>query len=262
MKKLHYIKLITLLLLMVLLTPARAQSTLGKDFWVSFLPHHEHVNYNNIANELELVVIGKRPCTGRVTNPNTQWSTTFEVQPGASTIVSIPMEGNYVNNPAGFQEDSDCILNHGLHVVTTDSVSLYASNKKCPYREEYSEATCVLPTQSLGSEYIIQTYPSLQGNAGDLSEFCIVATQNNTLVDITLTDKSACGHYANMPFSVVLQAGQCYQILSASSYLTERDFSGTYIKVRNGKRIAVFAGNNCSSYYLYSENVHCYAPSL
>ena len=254
MKKLHYIKLITLLLLMVLLTPARAQSTLGKDFWVSFLPHGEHINYVNLRNELELVVIGKRPCTGRVTNPNTQWSTTFEVQAGTSTKVSIPIEGNYVNNPAGFQEDSDCILNHGLHVVTTDSVSLYASNKRWDSGQEYSEATCVLPTQSLGSEYIIQTYPSLQGNACDLSEFCIVATQNNTLVDITLTDKSAYGHYANMPFSVVLQAGQCYQILSATSYLTDRDFSGTHIKVRNGKRIAVFAGNNCASYYLYFEN--------
>ena len=240
--------------LITLLMPARGQSTLGRDFWVSFLPHGEHINYVNLRNELELVVIGKRPCTGRVTNPNTQWSTTFEVQAGTSTKVSIPIEGNYVNNPAGFQEDSDCILNHGLHVVTTDSVSLYASNKRWDSGQEYSEATCVLPTQSLGSEYIIQTYPSLQGNAYDLSEFCIVATQNNTLVDITLTDKSACGHYANMPFSVVLQAGQCYQILSATSYLTDRDFSGTHIKVRNGKRIAVFAGNNCASYYLYSEN--------
>ena len=244
----------TFLLLMVLLTPARAQSTLGKDFWVSFLPYGEHIiNYNNREHNLVLVVIGKRPCTGRVTNPNTQWSTTFEVQAGTSTKVSIPIEGNYVNNPAGFQEDSDCVLNHGLHVVTTDSVSLYASHKISESGGEASEATCVLPTQSLGSEYIIQTYPSLQGNAGDLSEFCIVATQNNTLVDITLTDKSACGHYANMPFSVVLQAGQCYQILSASSYLTERDFSGTYIKVRNGKRIAVFAGNNSASYYYYSD---------
>lgn len=244
----------TFLLLMVLLTPARAQSTLGKDFWVSFLPYGEHIiNYNNREHNLVLVVIGKRPCTGRVTNPNTQWSTTFEVQAGTSTKVSIPIEGNYVNNPAGFQEDSDCVLNHGLHVVTTDSVSLYASHKISESSGEASEATCVLPTQSLGSEYIIQTYPSLQGNAGDLSEFCIVATQNNTLVDITLTDKSACGHYANMPFSVVLQAGQCYQILSASSYLTERDFSGTYIKVRNGKRIAVFAGNNYASYYYYSD---------
>lgn len=252
MKKLHYIKLITLLLLMVLLTPARAQSTLGKDFWVSFLPYTEHINSFNLEHSLELVVIGKRPCTGRVTNPNTQWSTTFEVQAGTSTKVSIPIEGNYVNNPAGFQEDSDCVLNHGLHVVTTDSVSLYASHKISEFSGEASEATCVLPTPSLGSEYIIQTYPSLEGNAGDLSEFCIVATQNNTLVDITLTDRSACGHYANMPFSVVLQAGQCYQILSATSYLTERDFSGTHIKVRNGKRIAVFAGNNQASYYYYS----------
>ena len=251
--KQHIMKLTLAFALITLLMPAMAQSTLGKDFWVSFLPHHEHVNYNNVANELELVVIGKRPCTGRVTNPNTQWSTTFEVQAGTSTKVSIPIEGNYVNNPAGFQEDSDCVLNHGLHVVTTDSVSLYASHKISESGEESSEATCVLPTPSLGSEYIIQTYPSLQGNAGDLSEFCIVATQNNTLVDITLTDKSACGHYANMPFSVVLQAGQCYQILSATSYLTERDFSGTHIKVRNGKRIAVFAGNNYASYYYYSD---------
>ena len=207
--KQHIIKLTLAYALITLLMPAMAQSTLGKDFWVSFLPHGEHINYNGHRTTLELVVIGKRPCSGRVTNPNTQWSTTFEVQAGTSTKVSIPIEGNYINNPSGFQEDSDCILNHGLHVVTTDSVSLYASNKINYYDEESSEATCVLPTPSLGSEYIIQTYPSLQGNAGDLSEFCIVATQNNTLVDITLTDRSACGHYANMPFSVVLQAGQC-----------------------------------------------------
>ena len=238
--------------LITLLMPAKAQSTLGKDFWVSFLPHGEHIAYSTHGNNLELVVIGKRPCSGRVTNPNTQWSTTFEVQPGASTVVSIPIEGNYINNPAGFQDDSDCILNHGLHVVTTDSVSLYASNKISSLGEENSEATCVLPTQSLGSEYIIQTYPSLKGNASDLSEFCIVATQNNTLVDINLAERSY-GHYANMPFFVVLQAGQCYQILSASSYLTDRDFSGTHIKVRNGKRIAVFAGNNAASYYHYSD---------
>ena len=264
--KQHIIKLTLAYALITLLMPAMAQSTLGKDFWVSFLPHGEHINYNGHGTTLELVVIGKRPCTGWVTNPNTQWSTTFEVQAGTSTKVSIPIEGNYINNPAGFQEDSDCILNQGLHIVTTDSVSLYASNKINYYDEESSEATCVLPTPSLGSEYIIQTYPSLQGNAGDLSEFCIVATQNNTLVDITLTDRSACGHYANMPFSVVLQAGQCYQILSATSYLTERDFSGTHIKVRNGKRIAVFAGNNCASYYLYSYGIvamhHLYEQML
>ena len=87
--KQHIMKLTLAFALITLLMPAMAQSTLGKDFWVSFLPHGEHINYVNLRNELELVVIGKRPCTGRVTNPNTQWSTTFEVQAGTSTKVSI-----------------------------------------------------------------------------------------------------------------------------------------------------------------------------
>ena len=220
-----------------------AQSTVGKDFWVTFLPNYEHVAWNNINNTLELIVTGKRPCSGRVTNPNTHWSTTFEVQSGLSTTVSIPMEGNYQNGSISFEDDSDCILNQGLHIVTTDSVSLYAYNKLDSHYIFCGEATCVLPTQSLGDTYSIQAYPSYQSET-DLSEFSIIAVENNTVVDINLTEQTANGHEPNTPFSVTLQAGQCYQILSASSYVIRRDFSGTHIKARNGKRIAVFAGNN------------------
>ena len=254
-------KLILSVALTMMFVSLSAQSTVGKDFWVTFLPNCEHILHNNLTNNLALTVTSKRPCSGRVTNPNTHWSTTFNVQPGLSTTVSIPMEGNYINTPAGLQEISDCILNHGLHVVTTDSVSLYASNYT-NYWQAVFDVTCVLTTQSLGDTYIIQTGKALQSHPYDFNEFSIIAVENNTVVDINLTDK-AFGQEANTPFSVTLQAGQCYQIISTSSYSTERDFCGTHIKARNGKRIAVFAGNNCANLFFPSINYgHLYEQML
>ena len=244
-------KLILSIALTMMFVSLYAQSTVGKDFWVTFLPNYEYVKYTNMTNNLALIVTSKCPCSGMVTNPNTHWSTTFEVEPGSSTTVPIPMEGNYINTPTGLQEISDCILNHGLHVVTTDSVSLYASNFT-RYADGSFDATCVLTTQSLGDTYIIQTCKAIQSSRYDFNEFSIIAVENNTVVDINLTDK-AFGQEANTPFSVTLQAGQCYQIISTSCYVTERDFSGTYIKARNGKRIAVFAGNNCANLFFQDD---------
>lgn len=258
-------KLILSVGLTMLLTPLSAQSTVGKDFWVTFLPNFELVEYMHRANRLELIVTGKRTCSGSVTNPNTHWSTTFEVQPGLSTIVPIPIEGNYQDVPAGFESCTyegitDCILNQGLHVVTTDSVSLYASNSiyynGLGLSSDSFEVACVLSTQSLGDTYIIQTYPSIQFNEIDYSEFSIIAVENNTVIDINLTEQSAYGHYANRPFSVTLQAGQCYQILSANGYVMDRDLSGTNIKARNGKRIAVFAGNNSAAIQINPNGIY------
>ena len=239
----------TLLLTLILtafLSPTLAQSTVGKDFWVTFLPNYEHIGGWNWhlpePHRLELIVTGKHSCSGTVTNPNTQWSMTFEILPETTTIVSIPVEGNYIEDSHNFADDSDCILNHGLHIVTTDSVSVCAANS---LRAEWvADASCVLTTQSLGDTYIIQTYPAVQGNDLDFPEFSILAVENNTIVDINLTERTALGHEVNRPFSVTLQAGQCYQLMSAGAYVRRRDFSGSYIKARNGKRIAVFAGNN------------------
>lgn len=252
-------KIFLSIILATFILPAMAQSTVGKDFWVTFLPNNEHNGggyYWQLPepHRLELIVTGKHSCSGRVTNPNTQWSMTFDILPETTTIVSIPIEGNYIGNSHNFEDDSDCILNHGLHIVTTDSVSVYAANSL--KTENVSDASCVLTTQSLGDTYIIQTYPSAQGNQFDFSEFSIIAVENNTIVDINLAEKSAHGHEANRPFSVTLQAGQCYQLMSAGAYLTSRDFSGSYIKARNGKRIAVFAGNNLGTVTGYSNHLY------
>ena len=215
-----------------------AQSTVGTDFWLTFLP-----NYDGDANELSLIVAAQRPCMGTITNSNTNWGKQFYASAGTTTVVTIPKTQASNNN------SSDNIINAGLHVTSTDSISLYASN----FAEYTFDVTDVLPTQSLGSDYVIQTYSSAfkgrvssnydkEGIEHDRSEFSIVATEDNTLVTILLSDNSLNGHYAYQPFNVTLNTGQCYQVLSAEG----ADLSGTRITASDNKKIAVFAGNLCT----------------
>lgn len=215
-----------------------AQSTMGTDFLVTFLP-----NFDGTTNELSLIIAAQRPCSGTITNPQTNWTQSFNASAGTTTVVNIP-KIQATNN-----DSSDAILNTGLHVVATDSISLYASN----FAEYTFDVTDVLPTESLGTDYVIQTYPAgfkgsksltsiMDGIEHDRSEFSIVASEDNTQITILLTANSLNGHYANTPFNVTLNAGQCYQVLSADN----ADLSGSRITVNDDKKIAVFAGNLCA----------------
>ena len=216
------------------------QSTIGNDFWVTFLPNHDG------SVNLSLIATGSSPCTGTVTNPYTNWTTEFEVSVGATTIINIPSNEAFSNGA------SDCVLNTSLHIVTSDFISLYASN----FQEFTFDVTDVLPTPSLGSNYIIQTYPGEEGRgamvqpssdsrslAQGCSEFAVIAVEDNTTVYITLTCDSQNGHYANQPFSVTLNTGECYQVKS----ITDGNLSGSQISVSGNKKIAVFAGNSCAN---------------
>lgn len=243
------VALLVLLLCAAGMTKTNAQSTVGKDFWVTFLP-----NYDGSDINLSLIATGSSPCSGTILNPNTNWSTEFEVSVGTTTIIDIPLNEAYSHNY------SDCILNTGLHITSTDSISLYASN----FMEHSFDVTDVLPISSMGSNYIIQTYPNdagknmtvspgpnLRSLAQGCTEFSVVATENNTTINITLTCNSDNGHYANQPFSVTLNAGQCYQVKS----ITDGDFSGSQISVSGNKKVAVFAGNSCAN--VPSNCAHC-----
>lgn len=239
-KRLKRAALFFLLLTMAGTTQSLAQSTVGNDFWVTFLSNHDG------NNSISLIAAGSTPCTGTVTNPYTNWSTEFEVTVGTTTIVEIPLSEAYA------QDASDCVLNTALHVVTTDSISLYASN----FKAYTFDVTDVLPTPSLGSNYIIQTYPGIEGRnaavtpsansrnlATSSSEFTVVAVEDNTTVYFYLTGNTLNGHYAYQPFSVTLNAGQCYQVMSEY----DGNLTGSQISVSGNKNVAVFAGNSCAN---------------
>lgn len=209
-----------------------AQSTVGTDFWVTFMPNlkHEHP-----GRGLYLKISAERACSGTVTNSRTNWSSEFNVAVGQVTTVDIPFEQAYN------EEASDTILDIGLHVVATDSISLFAFN----FREYSMDASCVFPVTALGDEYIVQCYApnSINSDTAMRSEFSVLALEDNTIVEIQLTSDTKGGHHTGNIFLVELDAGQCYQVQSVPRGEQDGNLSGTRVRGLEEKKIAVFAGD-------------------
>jgi gliding motility-associated-like protein len=93
----------------------------------------------------------------------------------------------------------------------------------------------------MGKDYYSINYKQTPTTA--FSVFCVVATEDNTSVEITPAAKLSGGSAANTKFTISLQKGQTYQGLSST------DLTGTRIKsVSNGaepcKKIAVYSGSS------------------
>ena len=202
-----------------------AQTTLGRDFWVTLLPNGRQGN----TSEPALWISANNFTSGRVSNPNTGWHEDFVVEAGRSIAIPIPLE------QAVEMYLSDTVLNIGLHVTAKDSIAVCVAN----FRNADFDTSKALPTNVLGSEYLVQTWDNFGLYEDMRSVLSVVATEDNTTVDYQLTCETMNGHLANQPLSVTLDAGQVYQL--QSEHLC--NFSGTRVTARDGKPIAVFAGN-------------------
>lgn len=198
----------------VLAIAAQAQrtpvTTMGTDFWVGFMPN---ARQSNQPQTLSLLVTGPTAATGTVSCGADSF--TFTILPDSMIRVTIPVLNNHYNTTA-----------NGVHVTTTQPVSLYASNHK-----NYShDITGVLPTPVLGTDYVLQSYP-FHGSGVD-NVFCIIATQNNTTVYYQL------GATGTAVQTVTLQAGQAFQ------WQDNLDLSGTHVWTTDcSKPLAVFTGH-------------------
>lgn len=226
---------------------AQDASTQGTEFWVSFMSngHKYHTNAPNNGNWIltQVLISGKRDCTGTITNPQTGWSHDFNVRANNITTVEIPENVAYVD---GLSEQ---VVNKGLQIVSSDTVSVFCTN----IAHLSFDASYVLPTQSLADDYLIQTdnqssntssLPYVKEN--ETSAFLIIATEDGTTVDITPSVDTYNGRTAGHEFSVNLNKGQVYQVRSTKSD-GRRDLSGSKVTARDCKRIAVFNGNTLTA---------------
>ena len=214
-------------------------TTMGTDFWFSFMK-------GRMEASMTVTVTGSRACSGTLSNPNTGWTQNFTVPANGSVIINIDtaQSYNYVSNR---------ICNKGLHLTTTDTVSVYASN----FLQTSFDVSYVLPTDALGDEYMVQTFESC--HASDKSEVLIVAVENNTVVDI-YTTTAVLNHTGSSVITKTLNAGQCYLMQNN----VNTDFSGTTIKSHNCKPFAVFNGHVCAHIPSASGSAcdHLYEQSL
>lgn len=219
----RHIFLIVLFLVFVIPLNAQNPTTEGVDFWVTFL-----YNYDEDPDELKLIVAGQN-CQGVVTNPRTGYRQEFEVVAGDVTNVVVPAEECYTTSLGQPSFTA-------LHITTTDTVSLYASN----FKANTFDVTNVLPTPTLSDSYMLQTYAPGSGNG----EFAILAVEDETVIDITSTASSADGQLLkDSTITITLDSGEVYMQFSSRQ---DEEFSGTTIFSHDCKPVAVFQGNVCT----------------
>lgn len=215
----------------------QSPSTQGTEFYVAFMKNgYKTCNAASFPppEHLTVIVSSRRACQVTVYHPN--WSDTRFVAANGVITIEIPEEYAY-------SEYSELVENKGFRITSTDTISLFIANEAT-----YSfDASFVLPTTSLLDEYIIQGHVPMANSSANCpgsnkSAFIIIATEDNTTVDITLKAKTEFGRNAGSTFSVNLSQGQSYQVISYYGG-NQGDFSGSVVKARDCKKISVFNGN-------------------
>ena len=243
-----YATLVKVLLIVVLSfsswkVSAQNHTTMGTDFWVSYL----YFSYANYAPQYQVTLFafasGPRSCTVTVSNSDLldPWSSSFNVTPGNVTQVSIPYS-------LGCTPTSGVVTQKAFHVTSTDTISLYLVN----LGHNSLDITNALPTESLRSDYMVQAYQS-KLSTDYRSEVVVVATEDSTEVDIHVTAPTLNGFAAGSTHTINLNRGDTYQLRGTSS--GEGDLSGTTINARDCKKIAVYSGHFCA--YVPSNAISC-----
>lgn len=204
---------------------AQLLSTEGKEFWVSFLKVNAIPSV--FPRNMAVFITAKRPCTATLTSADGAFAQTVSVSPDSATTVNLTL-------PNFYNDESEVVTLKGIHIMASDTISVYAYNN---YNFYSRDLTQMIPATSLGSEYIILDHADKTGSASSFTEtqFLIIGVEDNTEVEINPTATSIGG--TNTSSVITLNIGQTYRYASGS------DLTGSRVRTRNCKKIAVFTGN-------------------
>lgn len=203
------------------------RTSTGREFWVMFLDNQG----DQTPHQTTLTAIGDSNASITVSNPSTGWNTTVNITAGQSVQITVPLTSSISH-----QSNTSQTKHLGLHVTSSSSINLYAKN----YKFKCNDATLIIPSHSLGTQYIMQDY---QGDVSHSSissaEVGFVATQNNTILTVVLpcnlmNNSAAAGD----TLTVNLMCGESYQLIATAP----GSFSGMEV-TSNGKPFAAFQGN-------------------
>jgi gliding motility-associated-like protein len=206
-------------------------TTRGVRFWTGF-PR------NGLgAGSLDLYIAGAPSTTGTVSIPLAGWSTSFSIPTSGLAEVNVPNSAENLN--------SGTVLPRGVLVETSDSVTVFARS----YQSHSHALSQVLPEPALGTSYRVDAYNGIP-NTGNMykSELLVVATVDGTQVSITPSVSVHGGGAAGVPIIVDLNAGETYQLFSATD---AQDLTGTVVEATPSsgdcRPFAVIAGSACAT---------------
>jgi len=198
-------------------------SYLGRDLWFTMAQ-----NYDNQGGKYyELFV----------TSPN---NTTVNVAVTGGSTSRYPITAGQVLNffvPLSWEVTSSGVVeDKGVRVWSNDAdLTAYLLSRN----PATSDGMFIIPTIGWGTEYAVAAYGSLYEGYGSQvydypSEFCIVANQNNTVVNVVPSvdlrmSNGMANHKAGIPFTEILNRGQCVQYKAVLATDCDVDVTGSVI---------------------------------
>lgn len=215
-------------------------STVGKEFWVGFMDNNRIIP--NAYDQAVIVISANENATGVIEYLGN--TVNFSINQGQQFTHIIPSESIDM-----LHRNSGVISNKGIFILSDGKISVYAFNE----RFRSADGTVVLPVGALGKDYLITSHfetltapVNYNANINDESQLLIVATEDNTRIEITTSVNSISGNQADIPSTITLNRGQSYQLKAKA------DLTGSRVRVigdnaNECKRIAVFGGNKWTS---------------
>lgn len=259
--KLSYTKILLFSLIFIIFSqdciPQDLAKSKGRDFWVTFLPNYHNnrrasQDLYRLGDSLFLFIVAYEPTAGTITYKDRNNRTfthnfsitdinqiyVFKVSYWDFELLGFNDSGQFTNS-----HQNEKISPQSFHVVSDKDITLYAHSQSVMT----SDAFLVLPSESLGTEYIVLTYKSDGSGTGTFvntsstpSQFAIVATEDSTSITIIPSTRT---HSNNLNTQrIILNRGNVYLVqakIDQSNWFS--DLSGT--EIISNKPISVFAGH-------------------
>ncbi|MDB5190968.1 MAG: domain containing protein [Segetibacter sp.] len=215
-------------------------SNRGKEFWLGY-GHNSLFNITPINSQQLVIYLSTEEAANVTVSVNgTSFSQNYNIP--ANTVrqtVEIPKSG--VNDARILTEG---LNSRGIHIVSDVPIVAYAHQ----YGESSSGATMLMPVETFGYTYYSLNYSQKTNSSSPAySWFFIVASENNTRVEITPSVPTQGGRPENQIFTVNLNKGQIYNVFGRTSGIFGQDLTGSKIKSIAGSDgkchpIGVFSG--------------------
>lgn len=233
-------------------TISQTFSNRGTDFWVGYGVQSTMYNADGSVNNTdggsqEMVLYftgGTSPANVKVEIPATGWVKNYVVT-GTGYTESDPMPKTGMDDARLAAEG---ISDKGIHITSDMPIGVISHI----YDKTGGATSLLIPTEILGQDYYMLNFNQSSEENHAYSFGFVIATEDNTTVEITPSVNTQT-HLAGVPFTMVLQMGQIYNLLGAITGQTGNvyngaDLTGTSIRtIASGgaacQKLAVFCGS-------------------
>ena len=259
------------LLSSITLVQAQSLSNKGKEFWVGYGSHVSMYELDRIGipgtnqtqpnpnagkpqtdggdQNMVLYFTSDRNATVTVEIPGLNWTRSYNVTANQVTTSDVMPK-------TGAQDArlvTEGLSNKGIHIVASTPIIAYAH----VYNQSVSGATLLFPVSTLSREYYSLNYEQVSNSNYSYSYAYVIATEDNTTIEITPSATTVLGKQPNIPYTINLNKGEVYTILGRLTGTTNTTFGTSYLgedltgtKIRSVatptspcKKIAVFSGS-------------------